>query len=93
VKLTELFVRDTGRRLEELHDAVQRADASSVAQHAHAIKGSAANLGAHIMVQICTDIETCAKAANFTTAPVRVEALKREFTRACNALTAIPTEA
>jgi signal transduction histidine kinase/DNA-binding response OmpR family regulator len=93
VKLTELFVRDTGRRLEELHDAVQRADASSVAQHAHAIKGSAANLGAHIMVQICTDIETCAKAADFTTAPVRVEALQHEFTRACNALRAIPTDA
>ena len=33
VKLIELFVRDTGRRLEELHDAVQRADAPSVAQH------------------------------------------------------------
>jgi two-component system, sensor histidine kinase len=93
VKLTELFVHDTGGRLEELRDAVQRADASSVAQLVHAIKGSAANLGAHIMVPICTDIEICAKAANFTTAPVRVEALQHEFTRACNALMAIPTDA
>jgi histidine phosphotransfer protein HptB len=72
---------------------VQRADAPSVTKLAHAIKGSAANLGAHVMVQICADLETSAEAANLATASVRVEALQREFTRACNALTAILTEA
>ena len=92
VKLRELFVRDTGRRLEELHDAVQRADAPAVAQIAHAIKGSAANLGAQTMVEICADIEKSAQMANLATAPVRVEALQREFTRACSALTAILAE-
>jgi two-component system sensor histidine kinase/response regulator len=92
-KLTEIFVRDTGRRLEELQDAVRRADAPSVAQLAHAIKGSAANLGAHLMAQISAELETSAKAGNLATAPVRVEALQREFTRACNALTAILIEA
>ena len=93
VKLAELFVRDTGRRLEELHDAVQRADAPAVAQLAHAIKGSAANLGAHIMVQICADIEKSAQTADLATAPVRLEALQREFTRACDTLTAMRNEA
>jgi HPt (histidine-containing phosphotransfer) domain-containing protein len=93
VKLIELFVRDTGPRLEELHDAVQRADAPSVARLAHAIKGSAANLGGQIMVHICADIETCAEAANLASVPVRVVALQREFTRACDTLTAMSSQA
>jgi len=67
---------------------VHRADAPAVAQMAHAIKGSAANLGAQMMVQICAGIETRAEAADLDTAPARVEALQREFTRACDALTA-----
>jgi Hpt domain-containing protein/response regulator receiver domain-containing protein len=57
-KLGELFVRDVGKRLEELRYAVQRADIPAVARLAHAIKGSAANLGAQHLAQLCADIET-----------------------------------
>ena len=87
-KLAEIFVRDTARRLEELRDAVRRADAAAVAQIAHAIKGSAANLGAQTMVQICVSIEANAKAADLGAAAARVDALQHEFTRAREALAA-----
>ena len=59
-KLAEIFMRDTAKRLEELRDAVGRADAPAVTHIAHAIKGSAANLGAQTMVPICTAIEASA---------------------------------
>ena len=86
VKLAELFARDTGRRLVELRSAVNRADAPAVAQLAHAIKGSAASLGAQIVVRICTDIEARAEAADLGSTPAWLDELEREFTRACDAL-------
>ena len=79
-------MRDTARRLEELQEAVRRADAPAVAQVAHAIKGSAANLGARIMVQICVSIEASAKAADLGSAQERADALQHEFTRVSDAL-------
>jgi two-component system, sensor histidine kinase len=88
VKLAELFVRDTGRRLAELRSAVNRADAPAVAQLAHAIKGSAANLGAQVVVRICTGIEARAEAVDLGSAPAWLDELEREFTRACDALSA-----
>ncbi len=87
-KLAELFARDTGKRLEELRDAVQRADTAAVARLAHAIKGSAANLGARRLAQLCADIETRAEVAEFDATSERLDGLQREFTRACAALAA-----
>jgi two-component system, sensor histidine kinase len=88
VKLAEIFTRDTGRRLDELRAAVKQADAASVARMAHAIKGSAANLGAHVMVRICAGIEVRAEQADLDTIPARIDELQREFMRACDALAA-----
>ena len=93
VKLGELFARDTGRRLVELRSAVNRADAPGVARLAHAIKGSAASLGAQIVVRICTDIEARAEAVDLGAAPAWLDELEREFARACDALSARPREA
>ena len=84
--LGEIFRRDTVQRLQALHDALQRADAPAAAQIAHAIKGSAANLGAQILVRICNKIETSAEAADLHAAQALEEELHREFTRACGIL-------
>lgn len=89
-KLTELFVRDTGKRLEQLRDAVQRADTPTVARLAHAIKGSAANLGARHLAQLCADIETRAATAEFGETSECLDGLEREFIRACTTLTGQP---
>jgi two-component system sensor histidine kinase/response regulator len=93
LKLAEIFMRDTGHRLNELRHAVGCTDAPAAARIAHAIKGSAANLGAHIMVRICAEIETGAEAADLGAAPTLLDELQHEFTRACNTLTAKLTAA
>jgi two-component system, sensor histidine kinase len=85
-KLAELFVRDTAKFLEELRDAVQRADSLAVARLAHAIKGSAANLGARHLSQLCADIENRAQAAEFDVTSENLDGLQREFIRACASL-------
>jgi CheY-like chemotaxis protein len=87
LKLTEIFMRDTGQRLNELSHAVGCMDAPAAARIAHAIKGSAANLGAHIVVRICSEIETGAEAADLGAVPSLLDELQHEFTRACDALT------
>jgi two-component system, sensor histidine kinase len=93
LKLAGIFKRDTGQRLNELRHAVDCTDAPAAARIAHAIKGSAANLGAHIVVRICSEIETGAEAADLGAVPRLLDELQHEFTRACDALTAKLTAA
>jgi two-component system, sensor histidine kinase len=88
LKLAGIFKCDTGQRLNELRLAVGCTDAPAAARIAHAIKGSAANLGAHIVVRICAEIETGAEAADLGAVPPLLDELQHEFTRACDALTA-----
>ena len=87
-QLAEIFLRDTARRLAELGDAVQRGDAAASIRMAHAIKGSAGDLGAHGMVKVCVAIEANAMVDDIATALARVEALQGEFKRAREALVA-----
>ena len=87
-KLADLFVRDAGQCLEELRDAVQRADLPAIARHAHAIGGTAANFGAQHLAQICADIEVRAKAAQLDTTSDWLDGLQREFARIRAALAA-----
>ena len=51
-------------------------------------KESAANLGARHLAQLCADIETRAKAAEFDVTSESLDGLQREFTRVCVALAA-----
>ncbi len=86
-KLVELFELDAGKRLDELRDAIQHADNPAVARLAHAIKGSAANLGAQRLAELCADIETRAEAGGLKVTPDCLGELQREFARACRVLT------
>jgi two-component system, sensor histidine kinase and response regulator len=87
--VAELFVRDTPVRLEGLRNALREEDAVSLARLAHAMKGSAANLGARGMAAICADVEACAAEGDLKAAPVRVGALDQEFDRVRSALVTI----
>lgn len=87
-EVTKFFVQDTGQRLVDLRAAVDHANAPTIMQLAHAIKGSAASLGARSMVAICASIETCAEVGDLGMMPARLAELQREFVRARNALAA-----
>jgi two-component system sensor histidine kinase/response regulator len=56
-RLGASFARDTPVRLEALRAAVAGGDTAGVAFNAHTIRGSAANLGATHVVEICQRIE------------------------------------
>jgi two-component system sensor histidine kinase/response regulator len=63
-ELAELFTRDTSERLATLRRAAADGDARLVAETAHILKGSAANLGATTMAHLCQRLETQAKSGS-----------------------------
>ncbi len=59
-KVAGIFLRRGRSRIEELRQAVKAGDARSMRMCAHGLKGSAANLGAREMAEICGEIEVLA---------------------------------
>jgi len=76
-------------RLEDLRTALRDEDAASLARLAHAMKGSASNLGAQGLAAICADVEAFAVKGDFGAAPIRVRDLGQEFDRVRSALITI----
>ncbi len=62
-RLQASFARDTPVRLQALRDALAAGDADAVAFNIHTLKGSAANLGAVEVVELCGRIESLPAAA------------------------------
>lgn len=54
LNLLETFIDDSERRLLELCNA---RDAESLGQAAHSLKGSASNMGAHDLAELCRELE------------------------------------
>ena len=55
--LVNLFIESYPDQIEQLQQAIHDADSNAVFNHAHALKGAAANLGAERLTEICSDIE------------------------------------
>ena len=59
-ELVRVFLDDAGDQIERLRLAVESADAHSVAQIAHRLKGAAGNVGAETMAEACRMLERAA---------------------------------
>ena len=55
--LLDLFRTDTPLQLERLRAALREGDSQGLAHAAHALKGSAANLGAIHLAALCKEVE------------------------------------
>ena len=80
-ELAEIFEEDASTRLRALREALERGDAESLKQTAHALKGSAANLGARRMAHMAARIEELTAGGSESLKEVAdlVEELQREF--------------
>lgn len=78
-KIIDAFLEDTPRQLDAFREAALGGNAGQLAQLAHAIRGSAANLGAHGMVDIAGDLEAQAIAGDLRSASARLSDLGAEF--------------
>lgn len=70
-----LFLEDTPPRLESLHTALREGDGARVKKIAHALKGSAANVGADTLSAAAGAIEASAEAGDFEKARTQLTEL------------------
>lgn len=78
-ELVATFLEGTPARLALLHGAVEREEASTAAEEAHAIKGSAASMGAAAMARLAGQIEEMGRAGDLTGAAPALAALEQAF--------------
>jgi two-component system, sensor histidine kinase and response regulator len=83
VELIDLFLRDTPVKIESIRNAIARSDAPALQEPAHALKGSASNLGAHRLAQICAKLETLARDQRLADAANVFGQLTEEYGRVC----------
>jgi HPt (histidine-containing phosphotransfer) domain-containing protein len=65
LELIDSFQSDTASRFERLHNAVARLDAATVRAEAHAMKGSARQMGAEALGALCQAVEAGAPKLNW----------------------------
>ena len=66
-EISALFLQDLPRGLGELRKAVAARDAAAIERHAHALKGSVSNFGAHEARDAAQDLETQARTNSLAT--------------------------
>jgi signal transduction histidine kinase/CheY-like chemotaxis protein/HPt (histidine-containing phosphotransfer) domain-containing protein len=78
-KVTDLFLQDTPGQLADLRNSLQKGDSVRLVRVAHTLKGSAANLGAHEMVRICSELQVLGETENIGIAPSLIADLENQF--------------
>jgi CheY-like chemotaxis protein len=86
IRLVDLFLRDTPVRLADIRARVEQDDASALAGAAHALRGSAATVGAYVVRDLSGDLEELATSGSLEGAAEVVDALEAAFNRARPAL-------
>jgi HPt (histidine-containing phosphotransfer) domain-containing protein len=90
-ELIGLFSEEAPRNLDRMRAALCSGNAAELARVAHALKGSAATLGARTMVATCLELETgghAGRTVELAPALARLEAQTDEVVRALAALAA-----
>jgi CheY-like chemotaxis protein len=88
VELIDLFLQDMPKHTQKMAEAYSRQDALTLKVAAHSLKGSAKNMGAQRLAQLCADLEMLAKDGNLADAPPLLEAINKEYTIVQQALEA-----
>ena len=87
--LIELFVTDARANVDRLRDAFERQDVNAVYRVAHAIKSSAANVGAARMSKLCFEIEKLGREGVLAGAGELVTQVRQQFEEVSAALRAV----
>ncbi len=85
-ELAGIYLEDAPPRIAVMRDAVRTDNAAKLAGAAHALKSSSGNIGAAVVRDLCTELETIGRAGDTSQAAATVEALEREYARAAEQL-------
>lgn len=80
-EVLELFLQDVPRRIATIRGASAVGDAAELYKTAHSLKGSAGNIGAQALFEVCRQLDDKGRAGDLTDANRLVDALDAEFKR------------
>jgi CheY-like chemotaxis protein/HPt (histidine-containing phosphotransfer) domain-containing protein len=83
VELIDLFLRDTPSRIQDMQTAIARSDARTLKESAHGLKGSASNLGAQRLSNLCLELEKLAGDGKLAEAADLFNRVTEEYGRVC----------
>jgi CheY-like chemotaxis protein len=92
-QLVRSFLNSADSNLVRIETAVMAGDGKALAQAAHAVKSSAATLGAETLAACYRELERCGREARTRDAPPFMEQARREQQRAIGQLRELLTEA
>jgi CheY-like chemotaxis protein/HPt (histidine-containing phosphotransfer) domain-containing protein len=87
-ELIGLFLDDVPRRLVGIVEALEAGDATGAGRFAHSVKGSAANLGAGRLADLCAELEAMGDAGTLPGASGLFNGIQAEYRRVADALNA-----
>lgn len=77
--LLRTFLVDSAQRVDAIAATVQAADADALRRAAHSFKGSAGNMGAIAVAELCRQLEELGRSGTTAGAAELVAQLRREF--------------
>ncbi len=88
-QLIDVFIGDSYKRLEGLRTAVATANANEIRTLAHGFKGSALNISAPALTEICRQLECKGRDGDLEDSNILLTQLELEFERVKNSLQAL----
>jgi len=86
--LVRTYLDDTLHQIREMRTSLADGDAARLRMAAHAVKGSSANLGAHVVNQHCRELEVLAQMGDLRNAEAHIAQIEAAFADATRALQA-----
>ena len=80
-QVLQLFLSDVPQRIERLRNALAAGDIIEVGRSAHSLKGSAGNIGAQALHEICSRLDSQARANDLAGAGPLVDEVSVEFSK------------
>lgn len=85
-QIIDLYRDDTPRRLDSIRRALAEGSAGDAERLAHSIKGSSANIGARLVMELAAEIEADLSRGTVTGMDEKLARLESEVDRVCRAL-------
>ncbi|HUH38621.1 MAG TPA: Hpt domain-containing protein [Spongiibacteraceae bacterium] len=86
VLLIETFLNDSRIRLAAIDEAIAAGDSEALRRSAHSFKGSASNMAAPLLAELCQRLETLALNGEIAAAPAVVQRIRTEYGHVLEAL-------
>jgi len=77
--LVQTFVRDSTQRIESFREAMKMRDADALCRAAHSFKGSAGNMGAVHLADLCRSLEALGRTNDLQGVPTLIDEILNEY--------------